>query len=226
MRTSTDLITPFRVAVPDAEIEDLRRRLAATRWPAPETVQDWSQGVRLESAQELVDVWAGEYDWRRFETELNRYPQFLSEIDGIDIHFIHVQSPNPGALPLLLTHGWPGSNADYLRLIGPLTDPASFGGDAADAFDVIIPSMPGFGFSGKPTATGWTVERTAAAWAVLMERLGYDRWAAQGGDWGAMVTSTLGAMEPRGLLGIHLHSAYAFPAQPPETPTANVYLKD
>lgn len=224
MSTSTDLIRPFRVAIPDLEIEDLRHRLTSTRWPAPETVPDWSQGVRLESARELVDVWAREYDWRRFETELNRHPQFLTEIDGIDIHFIHVQSSNPGALPLLLTHGWPGSNADYLKLIGPLTDPAAFGGDAADSFDVVIPSMPGFGFSGKPTTTGWTVERTAAAWAGLMERLGYERWAAQGGDWGAMVTSTLGAMEPRGLLGIHLHSAYAFPAQLPETPTPEEQL--
>ncbi len=224
MSTSTDLIRPFRVAIPDAELEDLRRRLATTRWPAPETVPDWSQGVRLESARELVDIWAREYDWRRFETELNRHPQFLTEIDGVDIHFIHVRSPNPGALPLLLTHGWPGSNADYLKLIGPLTDPAAFGGDAADSFDVVIPSMPGFGFSGKPTTTGWTVERTAAAWAVLMERLGYGRWAAQGGDWGAMVTSTLGAMEPHGLLGIHLHSAYAFPAQLPEAPTTEEQL--
>ena len=153
-----------------------------------------------------------------------RHPQFLTEIDGVDIHFIHVQSPNPGALPLLLTHGWPGSNADYLKLIGPLTDPVAFGGDAADSFDVVIPSMPGFGFSGKPTGTGWTVERTAAAWADLMERLGYDRWAAQGGDWGGVVTSTLAATEPHGLLGIHLHSAYAFPAQLPEIPTPEEQL--
>ena len=220
MSTTSTRIRPFRSEIADADVQDLRQRLARTRWPHPETVPDWSQGVRVESLRALVDAWEHRYDWRRFEAELNRHPQFLTEIDGVDVHFIHVRSANADALPLLLTHGWPGSNADYLKLIGPLTDPAAHGGSAADSFDVVVPSMPGFGFSGKPEATGWTVERTAAAWAVLMQRLGYDRWAAQGGDWGGMVTSTLGAVRPAGLLGIHLHSAYAFPAEPPAAPTA------
>lgn len=219
MTTNTPPIRPFRVAIPDDEVADLQQRLARTRWPHAETVDDWSQGVRLESAKALTEVWARDYDWRRFERELNGYPQFVTEIDGVDIHFIHVRSPHPGALPLVLTHGWPGSNADYLKVIGPLTDPTAFGGDPSDSFDVVVPSMPGFGFSGKPSETGWSVERTARAWAELMRRLGYERWAAQGGDWGGMVTLTLGAMEPDGLLGIHVHSAYAFPAELPEHPT-------
>ena len=212
----SSLVRPFTVAITDSEIDDLKQRLARTRWPTPETVADWSQGVRLENAKSLIAYWEREYDWRRFESELNRFPQFLTTIDGLDIHFIHVRSGNPNALPLLLTHGWPGSVVDFLKLIGPLTDPAAFGGGADDSFDVVIPSLPGFGYSQKPTDTGWTVSRIAAAWAELMSRLGYTRWAAQGGDWGAAVTTALGVMRPDGLLGIHLNSPYAFPAQIPD----------
>ncbi len=214
--TST-LVRPFTVSISDSEIDDVKQRLARTRWPDPETVGDWSQGVRVENARSLVDYWERGYDWRRFESGLNRFPQFLTEIDGLDIHFIHVRSKNPNAMPLILTHGWPGSIVEFLKLIGPLTDPVSFGGDAADSFDVVVPSLPGFGFSQKPTETGWTVSRIASAWVELMKRLGYTRWAAQGGDWGAVVTTALGAMQPEGLLGIHLNTQYAFPAQIPDT---------
>ncbi len=218
--TPAPLVRPFTVAIPDSEIEDLKQRLARTRWPDPETVPDWSQGVRLENARSLITHWEQEYDWRRFESELNRLPQFLTEIDGLDIHFIHVRSQNPQALPLILTHGWPGSIVEFLKLIGPLTDPVAFGGDVEDSFDVVVPSLPGFGFSQKPTETGWNVTRIAAAWAELMKRLGYRNWVAQGGDWGSVVTSALGAMRPEGLLGIHLNSPYAFPAQIPDTLSA------
>ena len=214
-------IRPFTVSIPEAELEDLKQRLARTRWPNQETVSDWSQGVRLENIRSLIGYWEQEYDWRRFESELNRVPQFLTEIDGLDIHFIHVRSKNPNAMPLILTHGWPGSIVEFLKLIGPLTDPVAFGGDVEDSFDVVIPSLPGFGFSGKPTETGWNVTRIAAAWAELMKRLGYEKWAAQGGDWGSVVTSALGVMRPEGLLGIHLNSPYAFPAQIPETLSAD-----
>lgn len=217
MTAASDLVRPFRVAVPESEIADLRQRLARTRWPDPETVSDWSQGVRVENATALVTHWEREYDWRRLESELNRFPQFLTTIDGLDIHFIHVRSANPHAMPLILTHGWPSSIVDFLKLIGPLTDPVAFGGKVEDSFDVVAPSLPGFGFSGKPTGTGWTVSRIAAAWAELMERLGYDHWAAQGGDWGAAVTTALGAARPEGLLGIHLNTPYAFPARIPDT---------
>jgi pimeloyl-ACP methyl ester carboxylesterase len=210
-------VRPFTVSIPQSQIDDVKQRLAATRWPDPETVGDWSQGVRVQNARALVDYWQHRYDWRRFESELGRFPQFLTEIDGLDIHFIHVRSKNPDAMPLILTHGWPSSIVDFLKLIGPLTDPVSFGGDAADSFDVVVPSLPGFGFSAKPTQTGWTVERIAGAWAQLMKRLGYTRWAAQGGDWGAVVTTALGAMQPEGLAGIHLNTQYAFPAQMPDT---------
>jgi pimeloyl-ACP methyl ester carboxylesterase len=211
------LVRPFRVVISDSEIADLKQRLARTRWPDPETVRDWSQGVRVHNARSLVDHWEREYDWRRFESELNRFPQFLTAIDGLDIHFIHVKSKKPGAMPLILTHGWPGSIVEFLKLIGPLTDPVAFGADAADSFDVVVPSLPGFGFSQKPTETGWTVSRIASAWVELMKRLGYTRWAAQGGDWGAVVTTALGAMQPEGLLGIHLNTQYAFPAQIPDS---------
>ena len=217
--TPSALIRPFTVAIPDSEIDDLKQRLANTRWPNRETVADWSQGVRLENAASLITYWEQEYDWRRFEAELNQFPQFLTEIDGLDIHFIHVKSKNPNAMPLILTHGWPGSIVEFLKLIGPLTDPVAYGGDAEDSFDVVIPSLPGFGFSGKPTETGWDVIRIASAWAQLMKRLGYTTWAAQGGDWGSVVTTALGAMRPEGLLGIHLNSPYAFPAQIPDTLT-------
>ena len=212
-------VRPFRVAVPDAELDDLRERLARTRWPDRETVGDWSQGVRLDNARSLVAAWQHAYDWRRFESSLNAYPQFLTTIDGLDIHFLHVRSKNPGALPLLLTHGWPSTIADFLRLIGPLTDPVAFGGDVADSFDVVIPSLPGFGFSGKPTEPGWNASRIARAWAELMRRLGCSRWAAHGGDWGAVVTTELGVMQPDGLVGVHLSTPYAFPDPIPETLT-------
>ncbi len=214
--TST-LVRPFTVSISDSEIDDVKQRLARTRWPDPETVGDWSQGVRVENARSLVDYWERGYDWRRFESELNRFPQFLTEIDGLDIHFIHVRSENPSAMPLILTHGWPGSIVEFLKLIGPLTDPVSFGGDAADSFNVVVPSLPGFGFSQKPAETGWTVSRIASAWVELMKRLGYTRWAAQGGDWGAVVTTALGAMQPEGLVGIHLNTQYAFPKPIPGT---------
>lgn len=208
------LVRPFTVAISDSEIEDLKQRLARTRWPNPETVPDWSQGVRL--AKSLIDYWEQEYDWRRFEAELNRFPQFLTTIDGLDIHFIHVKSKNPDAMPFILTHGWSGSIIEFLKLIGPLTDPVTSGGNVADSFDVVVPSLPGFGFSQKPTETGWTVSRIATAWVELMMRLGYENWAAQGGDWGAVVTSALGVMRPEGLLGIHLNTQYAFPAKIPD----------
>jgi epoxide hydrolase len=211
------LIRPFTVAIPDSEIEDLKQRLARTRWPNPETVSDWSQGVRLMHAKSLVSYWEREYDWSRFESQLNGFPQFMTEIDGLDIHFIHVKSKNPNAMPLILTHGWPGSIVEFLKLIGPLTDPVAFGGNVEDSFDVVVPSLPGFGFSQQPTETGWNVIRIAKAWAELMRRLGYTHWAAQGGDWGSVVTSALGAMQPEGLLGIHLNSQYAFPVQIPDT---------
>jgi pimeloyl-ACP methyl ester carboxylesterase len=214
MTTSTE-IRAFVVSVPQADIDDLHDRLVRTRWPDPETVDDWSQGVRLVNAKGLIEHWRRDYDWRRFESRLNGHPQFVTEIDGLDIHFIHVLSPNPGAMPLLLTHGWPSSIADFLKLIGPLTDPSAHGGRVEDSFDLVIPSLPGFGFSGKPTRTGWDVDRIASAWAELMRRLGYTRWAAQGGDWGAVVTTMLGAMEPEGLVGIHLNTPYAFPATIP-----------
>lgn len=214
---TSSLVRPFRIAVPDSDLEDLERRLAATRWPAPETVPDWSQGVRSEQARALADHWQHRYRWRRSEAALNAVPQFTTTIDGLDIHFVHVRSSNPLALPLVLTHGWPGSVADFAALIGPLTAPVAHGGRAEDSFDVVIPSLPGFGFSGKPTGPGWTVTRTAAAWATLMRRLGYERWVAHGGDWGAAVTTALGAAEPDGLLGIHLSTPYAFPAEIPRT---------
>ena len=213
----SELVRPFRVAIPDSEIADLKQRLARTRWPDPETVLDWSQGVRVDNAKSLVAYWEREYDWRRFESELNRFPQFLTRIDGLDIHFIHVKSKNPNAMPLILTHGWPGSIVEFLRLIDPLTDPGAFGGDVEDSFDVVVPSLPGFGFSEKPTEPGWTVSRIATAWVELMQRLRYENWAAQGGDWGSVVTTALGAMRPEGLLGIHLNTPYAFPAKIPDT---------
>lgn len=213
---SPPLGRPFTVAIPHSEIADLKQRLARTRWPDPETVPDWSQGVRLTNAQALIRYWAHEYNWHRFETQLNRFPQFLTTIDGLDIHFIHVRSKNPNAMPLILTHGWPGSSADFLKLIGPLTDPETFGAHADDSFHVVVPTRPGFGFSQKPTAPGWGVQRIAHAWVALMTDLGYTRWAAHGGDWGAVVTSALGAMKPEGLLGVHLNSQYAFPTVIPE----------
>jgi pimeloyl-ACP methyl ester carboxylesterase len=196
-------IRPFQVSVPDEDLAELRRRIDATRWPERETVDDDSQGVPLATMQQLARYWAADHDWRRCEAKLNALPQFTTEIDGLDIHFLHVRSQHADALPLIVTHGWPGSIIEQLKIIGPLTDPTSHGGSAADAFDVVIPSLPGHGFSAKPTATGWDPMRIARAWVVLMGRLGYTEFVAQGGDWGAAVTQAMGIQAPPGLLGIH-----------------------
>ncbi|MBL7501728.1 alpha/beta fold hydrolase [Frankia sp. CNm7] len=198
-------IAPFKADIPESDLADLRRRLVTARWPEKETVDDWSQGVPLEWLRDLCAYWADGYDWRRCEARLNAFDQFVTTIDGLDIHFLHVRSPNPDALPLLLTHGWPGSVLEFLDVIGPLADPAAHGGEPADAFHLVIPSLPGYGFSGRPTGTGWGVSRTAAAWATLMARLGYDRYAAQGGDWGSAVTTALAAVDREHLVGIHLN---------------------
>ena len=208
----TDAIRPFRIEVPDADLDDLRDRLHRTRWPEAETVDDWSQGIPLAYTRELCGYWADGYDWRATEARINRHPQFLTEIDGLDIHFVHVRSPHPGALPLVITHGWPGSVVEFLKAIGPLTDPVAHGGDPGDAFHVVCPSLPGFGFSGRPTGTGWGVERTAAAWATLMARLGYGRYGAQGGDWGSAVTTQLGRLDQEHLAGIHLNMPVVAPS--------------
>jgi pimeloyl-ACP methyl ester carboxylesterase len=212
--TTTAPITPFTLDIPQTALDDLRHRLLTTRWPDAETVDDTSQGPRLEKVQQLVDHWTTGYDWRRAEALLNGWGQFTTTIDGLDIHFVHVRSGVPGARPLLLTHGWPGSVLEFRHAIAPLTDPESHGGTAADAFDVVIPSLPGFGFSGRPTGTGWNLARTARAWAVLMERLGYTHWFAQGGDLGASVTAELAALQAAGdigLAGIHLNMALFMP---------------
>ncbi len=205
-------IRPFRVEVADEQLADLRDRLRRTRWPERETVDDWSQGMPLSYTKELCGYWADGYDWRRTEERLNALPQFRTEVGGLDIHFLHLRSPHDRALPLVITHGWPGSIVEFLKVVGPLTDPVAYGGDPADAFDVICPSLPGFGFSGKPQAPGWGVERTAAAWSQLMARLGYDRYGAQGGDWGSAVTTELGRSDPGHLAGIHLN----MPVVPPK----------
>jgi pimeloyl-ACP methyl ester carboxylesterase len=204
-------IRPFRVDVPEAALVDLRRRVAATRWPDRETVPDRSQGVQLAGFQELVRYWGTDYDWRKAEAKLNALPQFMTTIDGLDIHFIHVRSPHPNALPLIITHGWPGSVVELLKVIGPLTDPPAYGGRAEDAFDLVIPSMPGYGFSGKPEGTGWDPDHIARAWAELMTRLGYTRYVAQGGDWGAPITSAMARQAPAGLLGIHVNLPATIP---------------
>ncbi len=196
-------IRPFKVNVPEADLKDLRQRLAATRWPEKETVADATQGVPLATLQELVRHWGTGYDWRKAEAKLNGFPQFKTRIDGLDIHFIHVRSKHPNAMPLIVTHGWPGSVFEQIKLIGPLTDPTRYGGKAEDAFDVVIPSLPGFGFSERPAEAGWGLERIGQAWDVLMKRLGYNRYVAQGGDWGAGVVEAMGRQAPAGLLGIH-----------------------
>ena len=198
-----DVIRPFRINVPEAELAELRRRINATKWPERETVADASQGAQLATIQKLARYWATEYDWRKVEAKLNALPQFITEIDGLDIHFIHVRSKHENALPLIVTHGWPGSIIEQLKIIGPLTDPTAYGGKAEDAFDVVIPSITGYGFSGKPAATGWDPQRIARAWVVLMKRLGYTQFVAQGGDWGAMITEVMATQTPPGLLGIH-----------------------
>src|SRR2546423_13833368 len=201
--TTATAVRPFRVDLPEEAIAELRRRIAATRWPSRELVTDRSQGVQLATIQELARYWANDYDLRRGEARLNALPQFVTEIDGVDIHFIHVRSPHADALPLIMTHGWPGSVIELLDSVGPLTDPTAHGGRAEDAFDLVLPSLPGYGFSGEPTELGWDLGRTARAWAELMWRLGYGRYVAQGGDVGAGVTDAMGRQAPEGLIGIH-----------------------
>jgi pimeloyl-ACP methyl ester carboxylesterase len=209
--SAEDAIHPFHVNVPEAALTDLRQRLAATRWPDKETVTDQSQGAQLAKLQKLVSYWSMDYDWRKAEAKLNAFPQFMTNIDGVDIHFIHVRSRHPGALPVIITHGWPGSVFEQIKLIGPLTDPTLFGGRTEDAFDVVIPSLPGYGFSTRPTETGWDVERVGRAWDVLMKRLGYTAYVAQGGDWAAGVVEAMGRQAPTGLLGIHTNLPAVFP---------------
>ena len=202
----TDLtIRPFEVHVPAEDLADLRRRIATTRWTSRELVKDRSQGVQLATIQELARYWTADYDWRKCEARLNALPQFKTEIDGLDVHFIHVKSPHADALPLIITHGWPGSVIEMLEVVGPLTDPAAHGGSAGDAFDLVLPSLPGYGFSAGPAEVGWDPRRVARAWAELMRRLGYTRYVAQGGDQGAAVTDAMGGQAPEGLLGIHLN---------------------
>jgi len=217
--TQDTTVRPFRVEVPDQALDDVRRRIAATRWPSRELVTDRSQGVQLATLQALARYWASDYDLRRIEARLNALPQFTTNIDGVDIHFIHVESPHPDALPLIMTHGWPGSVIELLEVVGPLTDPTTHGGRATDAFHLVLPSLPGYGFSGEPTEIGWDPGRTARAWAELMGRLGYSRYVAQGGDVGAVVTDAMGRQAPQGLVGIHtnlLVTALAGP-QPTES---------
>ena len=204
-------VTPFTIDVPQVEIDDLVDRLSRTRWPEAEPVDDWSQGMPLAYLQDLCGYWADGYDWRAREAGLNRFPQFRTELDGLGIHFIHARSPHADALPLVITHGWPGSVVEFQKVISPLTDPTAHGGDAADAFHVVCPSLPGYGFSDRPAAVGWKIPRIADAWAELMARLGYGRYAAQGGDWGAMVTSALGWRDAEHLAGIHLNMPLAVP---------------
>jgi pimeloyl-ACP methyl ester carboxylesterase len=205
-------IRPFHVSFADAQLADLRRRVEATRWPDREQVSDTTQGIQLATMQQLAKRWTNGYDWRNVEARLNAVPNFITEIDGLDIHFIHVRSKHANALPMIVTHGWPGSVIEQLKIIGPLTDPTAHGGTAADAFHLVIPSLPGYGFSGKPTAIGWYPPRIAKAWATLMQRLGYTRYVAQGGDWGNAVTEDMGLQQPPGLIGIHTNMPAAIPA--------------
>jgi pimeloyl-ACP methyl ester carboxylesterase len=211
--TGDTAIRPFHVNIPDEQLVDLRRRIAATRWPDQETVNDRSQGVQLAKIQELVRYWGTDYDWRKGEAKLNALPQFITTIDNVDIHFIHVRSRHPNAMPLIVTHGWPGSMFEFLKVIGPLADPTVYGGRQEDAFDVIIPSIPGYGFSGRPKSTGWDPDHIARVWAELMKRLGYTRYVAQGGDWGAPISSAMARQAPAGLLGIHLNLPATVPPE-------------
>jgi pimeloyl-ACP methyl ester carboxylesterase len=210
---STEIIRPFQVHIPQADLDDLRQRVGATKWPDPELVADESQGVQLATMQKLAKYWATDYDWRKVEARLNALPQFITTIDGVDIHFIHVRSKEKNALPIIITHGWPGSIIEQMKIIGPLTDPVAYGAKAEDAFDVVIPSIPGYGFSGKPADLGWTPARIAKAWIELMKRLGYKKYVAQGGDWGNAISETMALMAPPELLGIHTNMAATVPAE-------------
>jgi pimeloyl-ACP methyl ester carboxylesterase len=211
----SDEVTPFHIEIPQDALHDLRERLTGTRWPEAETVTDWSQGVPLSYLRDLCRYWADGYDWRATEQRLNSLPQFRTEIDGLGIHFVHVPSPHPQALPLILTHGWPGSIVEFLKVIGPLTDPVAHGGEAVDAFHLVCPSLPGYGFSDKPTLPGWGVQRIANAWIRLMARLGYERYGAQGGDWGTSISTSIGQQDPEHVAGIHLNP----PLAPPDPAT-------
>ena len=208
-------LTPFRYRAPASALEDLKRRLVQTRWPEPETVADWSQGVPINRMKALVEYWRTRYDWRRCEARLNGFAHYRTEIDGLQIHFLHIRSRHVNALPIIITHGWPGSVIEFFKVIEPLTDPTAHGGHAEDAFHVIAPSLPGFAFSDKPAERGWNAARIARAWSELMRRLGYTRYVAQGGDWGSIVTTTLAQQRPAGLAGIHLNMPFVFPDQIP-----------
>src|SRR6476620_11938008 len=216
---ATEAVSPFTISLPQTAIDDLRHRLASTRYPERETVGDWTQGVPLDKARALIEFWRDRYDWRRFEARANSFPHFRTRIDGLGIHFIHARSSHTNAMPIVFTHGWPGSFVEFMEVIGPLTEPTRFGGNADDAFHVVIPSLPGFAFSDKPSETGWDVEHIARAWVTLMRRLGYERWVAQGGDWGSGVTHTLAHLRPPGLIAAHVNWPFVFPPKMPDNPT-------